>query len=83
MDDQLKSQYRAFLESWKIAGAYLEAEKEEYLRNLSDEEARKLVQSLFSFSGKSYISPERLNSSGLLEQQRYFAQTRIDPIDRS
>lgn len=54
---------------WRTAGAFLERERAERLRNMSDDEARAAVAALF-FGEVTRPSSER--ECGLVEQQRLF-----------
>jgi hypothetical protein len=61
-----------WLRQWKDAGAALAANRREELRHLSDERALAASEALLSLVTTVRLSPRRLNSSGLVEQQVLF-----------
>jgi hypothetical protein len=71
MSDQL---LRDWVETWARAGPELEAVRRREIAALTDEDIRQILQNLFSVP-LSAPSPPR-SSSGLVEQQHWFARLR-------
>jgi hypothetical protein len=72
----LKEQ-RLWMGQWRDAATALRQQKEMDLRNLSDAEARCATESLLSLAGKIRYDPKRWQTSGLVEQQRWFQKMMI------
>jgi hypothetical protein len=71
MSDQL---LRDWVETWARAGPELDAIRRREIAALTDEDIRQILQNLFSVPLPA-DSPAR-SSSGLVEQQRWFARLR-------
>ena len=63
---------RIWLGQWQDAAIALEQQKAKDLRSLHDSEARQATASLLSLAGQIYHDPKRWQTSGLVEQQRWF-----------
>ena len=63
---------REWLRQWNDAGPALAAHRRTELLHLSDERALAASQTLLSLVTTVSISPRRLHSSGLVEQQAIF-----------
>lgn len=63
---------RLWMGQWQDAASALQQQKVKDLRNLSDSEACRAVESLLSLAGQIYTDPKRWQTSGLVEQQRWF-----------
>lgn len=70
-DADAASQYE-WLRQWTDAGPALAAHRREELLNLSDERALIASETLLGLVSTARLSPQRLNSSGLVEQQALF-----------
>lgn len=71
MSDQL---LRDWVETWVRAGPELDAVRRREIAGLTDEDIRQILQNLFSVPFPADF-PVR-SSSGLVEQQRWFARLR-------
>ena len=66
---------KRWVATWKIAGPELERIKRRELRALSEEDIlRRLSRVMDSRVKGTWRRPERLRSSGLIEQQRLFSK---------
>jgi hypothetical protein len=65
---------RDWLANWKVAAVELEKLKAETLKALTEEESARQFNDLDCDPALLWISPERLLSSGLVEQQRLFSK---------
>lgn len=63
---------REWLRQWNDAGPALAANRREELLRLSNERALAASEALLSLVTAASLSPRRLNSSGLVEQQALF-----------
>ncbi len=64
---------KRWVDQWKITGPELERIKKEELRAMTEEEAkRRIVSVMEARAGDRWRRPDRRESSGLIEQQRYF-----------
>lgn len=61
---------RTWLETWRAAGAVLQEERLQALRELTDEEARRVTLQLFAMWRRPLVDPA---GAELVEQQRWFA----------
>ena len=64
---------KRWAQAWKVAGAYLERERAERLRSMTDDDARKAIADIF-FGDVTPVRKSR--ESGLIEQQRLFRKLR-------
>lgn len=60
---------RRYVESWKAAGEFLEAERRARLRAMTDEQAREAMHALLSIPLPADLPPR---VCGLVEQQNWF-----------
>lgn len=67
---------RRFVEGWKEAGAFLDQEKWDRLRAMTEEDAAREFETLRMHPRDGWMPPERMESSGLIEQQRIFSRCR-------
>ncbi|MBA2433168.1 MAG: hypothetical protein H0V56_13820 [Chthoniobacterales bacterium] len=67
---------RRRMEAWRIAGPMLEQEKAERLRTMTEEEGRQSAERVMEAVPEWDGDTARQDSSGLLEQQRWFAKAR-------
>jgi hypothetical protein len=75
---------RRRMEAWRIAGPILEQEKAERLRTMTEEEARAISESLLSAVPNENDWTPNGETSGLIEQQRWFMRgLKRDPDLRS
>ena len=65
-----------WLKQWRAAAQALADQKAGELYSLTEAEARKATLDLLALAGMTHLPPERLVSSGLVEQQRLFQQAR-------
>ena len=66
---------KRWVETWKFAGPELERIKREELRALSEDEILQRISRVMDSRVRyAWRRPERLLSSGLIEQQRLFAK---------
>jgi hypothetical protein len=65
---------RDWVATWKVAAVELEKLKAQSLRGLTEEQSARQFNDLDCDPALVWISPERLLSSGLVEQQRIFAK---------
>lgn len=68
------AQLRKWAETWTRAGRELEAIKRRELRAMSDEQAKEAALDVLSLSLPEDLAPRC--SSGLVDQQRWFARIR-------
>lgn len=61
-----------WLRQWKDAGIALAAHRREELMRLSDGDALAASEAVLALAAKVRLSPRRLASSGLVEQQTLF-----------
>jgi hypothetical protein len=73
MNQPPSDQLQRWARAWKVAGAYLERERAERLRSMTDDDARKAIADLF-FGDPTPVREPR--ESGLIEQQRLFRKLR-------
>ena len=67
---------RKWMEQWRHAAVALRQVKREELRAMTDEDAKKASDILLQEVAGFYRAPKTLTSSGLVEQQRWFARAR-------
>ena len=67
---------RAWMNQWREAEKYLRQVKREELRNMTDEDAVAAFNALDMPPDLVWRSPERIDGSGLVEQQRIFNKAR-------
>jgi hypothetical protein len=67
---------QAWMKQWRAAEVALRQVKREELRAMTDAQAIAAFNSLDTPPELGYRSPERLNSEGLIEQQRIFGKAR-------
>jgi hypothetical protein len=70
---------RRWLSAWKIAAPELENMRVEELRSLTEEQAALLFEGLDFEPGDVWLPEDRINSVGLIEQQRLFMRSREHP----
>lgn len=63
--------------TWKIGGPELERIKRDELRALTDEDECDQAKALMASVGDFWIEPRRLDSFGLIEQQRIISKGRV------
>lgn len=63
---------KRWADTWRAAGRELDARRRLELRTLSDDDVRRAVADLFSLPPPPGLPPRA--SSGLVEQQRFFAR---------
>ena len=61
-----------WLEQWKSAAVELALERKKALREMTDEQALAASEALLALADPSALSPGRLRTSGLIEQQALF-----------
>ena len=72
-----KEKMRLWVDTWRWVGPELERLKREELRALTEEAALAQAETLAnSVADEIWISPERAEASGLVEQQRLFRSLR-------
>jgi hypothetical protein len=75
---------RRRMEAWRIAGPMLEQEKAERLRTMTEEEGRAIAEDLLSAVPNANDWLPDGETSGLIEQQRWFMRAlNRDPDLRS
>lgn len=67
-----KELVRQYVENWKIVNEEMDRMKTEELRALTEEQAARCFDGLAWPRESLWFSPERLNSDGMIEQQRLF-----------
>jgi len=67
-----KEAMRRWVETWKIAGEELDRIKWEELRAMTEDDAARTFECLSMHPRDGWMRPERLQDSGLVEQQRFF-----------
>ncbi len=72
-------QTRAWVAAWKERGKALEEVRKQELRALTEEEAGRLFAKMAFDPGTMWISPERAESAGFIEQQRIFMRSHEHP----
>jgi len=68
MESREKQDIRRFIDAWRVAGPFLERERAERLRAMSDDECRRVIERIFG--GPVPAAVDR--PCGLIEQQRLF-----------
>jgi hypothetical protein len=63
------AQAKLYVQNWHAVGEILESESAAYLRTMSDDENRRVIKRIFS-----HTHPYEYRTSGLLEQQQWFAK---------
>ena len=61
-----------WMEQWRFAEQALKEQKKNDLAQLDEDQARKMSYSLLSLASRSYMNPSRIQTSGLVEQQKWF-----------
>jgi len=64
---------KRWVETWKTTGEKLDQIKTEELRRLTADRARAMSRTLLSFANNGRFAELRRETSGLVDQQRYFA----------
>jgi len=59
-------------QQWRVAERGLQQQKRAELAALTDDQARAMTNRLLSLAANVPLSEERLRTSGLVEQQRFF-----------
>ncbi len=72
MDDREKNDIQRYVDAWRVASEFLEEERRARLRNMTDDECRRIIAEIFSLP----LPPYRERPSGLVEQQRLFKKLR-------
>lgn len=72
----IPEEHKQWLAQWQAAGTMLRQQKAVDLTNLSQEAAQQASQNLLALAGSVRPGHRRWNTSGLVEQQRYFQQHR-------
>ncbi|CAN5557691.1 hypothetical protein BH20VER1_BH20VER1_10790 [soil metagenome] len=65
---------KRWVDQWKITGPELERIKKEELRAMTEEEAFATARRLSRYEGDVWITQDRRDSIGLIEQQRLFGK---------
>ena len=73
---------RRWVETWKIAGPELERIRAQELRAMTEEQAAALSEGLGFDPENIWLSAERSESNGLVEQQRLFMLSHEHPANR-
>ena len=73
-----RADIQRYVKTWARASVALRKVKMAELAALTDDDTRRLVAALLDpvFTRNAYKSPDRVNSSGLVEQQRIFKKLR-------
>jgi hypothetical protein len=73
-----RADIQRYVKTWARASVALRKIKMAELAALTDDDTRRLVAALLDpvFTRNAYKSPDRVNSSGLVEQQRIFKKLR-------
>lgn len=79
MDTVETKQNRQWVANWKAAAEALDRVKVEELRGLTEEESGRMFEELAFDPDTIWISPERHDASGLVEQQRLFMKSDDHP----
>ena len=79
MNPQEERQNRAWVVLWRETAAALEEVKVRELRALTEEEAGRMFADMAADADDLWISPERANSEGFIEQQRLFMRSHEHP----
>ena len=70
-----KALLKRWVETWKFAGSELDRLKRQELRAMTEEDAlRRLFRVMDSRTGDRWRRPDRIQGSGMIEQQRLFAK---------
>ena len=72
MNGREKSDIQRRVEAWRVASEFLEEERRTRLRNMTDDECRRIIAEICSLP----LPPYRERPSGLVEQQRLFRKLR-------
>lgn len=78
-DQDTPEQLRAWVATWKAAGAELERMRAEELRSLTEAQAAAKFEKLAIDPAHAWRSPARQNGEGLVEQQRLFMLSHEHP----
>jgi hypothetical protein len=70
-------------QQWRVAERGLAEQKRVEMAAMTDDEARAQTQKLLSLAATIPLSEERLLTSGLVEQQRYFRNVTAQPNSKS
>lgn len=79
MDNQEAKSSRAWVEGWRHTAVALDRIKIEELRGLTQEQAGRIFADTAFDPDTLWISPERRDSTGLVEQQRLFMRSDEHP----
>lgn len=71
-----KEKMRRWLDAWKIAGSELDEAKTSELQALTEEDSARRFDGLTWPRESLWFSREKLDSEGLIEQQRLFQRAR-------
>ena len=72
MDDREKNDIQRYIDAWRVANEFLEEERRARLRNMTDDECRRIIAEICSLP----VPPYGERESGLVEQQRLFKKLR-------
>lgn len=79
MHSENESNTRRWVAGWKDAAKALDRVKTDELRALTDEESARMFEALTIDSDTVWISPDRRDGAGLVEQQRLFMLSNEHP----
>lgn len=68
------AQMQQWMQQWRVAEKGLAEQKTRELARLSEEKALAASYSLLSLASLAYQNPSRQQTSGLVEQQKWFRQ---------
>jgi len=75
----MSADLKKWMQQWRVAESALLDQKIQELSSLTPDQARAASHIVLSLAGSCYRSPERMHSSGLIEQQRFFQNARTQP----
>ena len=79
MDAQEERQNRAWVAAWREHADALDQIRAEELRALTEEESGRVFADMAADTDTLWLSPERADAAGLIEQQRLFMRSDEHP----
>ena len=73
-EQMTEEQYKIWMGQWKFAEKELAQQKAYELAHLDDQKAREMSYSLLSSAPHEFINSARRETSGLVEQQKWFSK---------
>jgi hypothetical protein len=64
---------KQWVETWELAGVELDKVRRQELAAMTDDDVRAAIKSVMGLTGQAWRRPEEAQTSGLIEQQRYFS----------